>query len=299
MARHIALEIGGVRFSIQAGPGMSLEEPSQAYQPFIRGYEGSAEGADIFISVETGGLPETDHLTRVFDGGRSWSLFRAPEGFVISLKPQDIPEPLWVASTDPGFTRVTLQCSDQILSREDGIIRASNPVCYPLDQILLMNHLAHEKGTIIHAAGVNACGKGLIFPGKSGAGKTALSRLLSKGARTPILSDDRMVLRKKGETFQAFGTPWPGDLGVVRNQGVPLRAVLFLHHGKENEIKPISPGRALEKMMAVVSVPWYDKRALLKTLAFCEGLVSGIPQYELHFRKDGSTVQALEEWMAL
>jgi hypothetical protein len=297
MARHLGLEIGGVRFSIEAGPGMRLHEPSRVYQAFLVEKDPDGEGAHIHITVQRGALPNTDPLQCIFDGGLSWSLFRDRGGFVISLKPPHVPEPLWVVSMDGGFTRGTLHCSDQILERQGKEIRVANPVCYPLDQIFLMNHLAPREGALMHAAGVNGGGQGVLFAGKSGAGKTALCRLLVEGALAEALSDDRMVVRREGEHFHAYGTPWPGELGVARNKGVPLRAVFFLHHGNENEIEPLGPRRALEEMMAVVSVPWYDEGLLWKTLGFCESLAFGIPQYELHFRNDRSVVRLMETWM--
>ena len=90
----------------------------------------------------------------------------------------------------------------------------SNPVHYPLDQLLLMYTLAQREGALLHAAGVDIQGQGFIFPGKSGAGKSTLSRQLVVQKELEVLSDDRIVIRKIDGVFQAFGTPWPGDAGL-------------------------------------------------------------------------------------
>jgi len=36
--------------------------------------------------------------------------------------------------------------------------------------------------------------------------------------RIELLSDDRIAVRKAGDAFTAYGTPWPGDQGAARYQ---------------------------------------------------------------------------------
>ncbi|HTZ18424.1 MAG TPA: hypothetical protein VMB78_08290, partial [Dissulfurispiraceae bacterium] len=167
---------------------------------------------------------------------------------------------------------------------KDGAVTVFNPLRYPLDQLLMMYALAIEGGAIIHAAGINIEGKGYIFPGRSGAGKSTLSRQFRDREDAEVLSDDRMATRIVNGTIMTYGTPWPGEEGIALNKGVPLAGIFFMSHGDRNVIAEISPQNAVEKLMPVVSVPWYDPEMTSKILAFCDELVSNIPAFELQFK---------------
>lgn len=162
-----------------------------------------------------------------------------------------------------------------------------DPVRYPLDQLLLMNHLAFRGGLLLHAAGVVLGGVGLVFPGVSGAGKSTLSGLLAPAApQGALLSDDRIIVRARDGRFRMYGTPWPGTAGVARNASAPLAAVLFLAKAPRHALTRLAPAQAVRRLMQVVSCPWYDRDRLAPVLDTCERLVSTAPCYELRFARD-------------
>jgi hypothetical protein len=162
-----------------------------------------------------------------------------------------------------------------------------DPVRYPLDQLLLMNHLAFRGGLLLHAAGVVLDGVGLVFPGVSGAGKSTLSGLLAAAApRGALLSDDRIIVRAQDGRFRMYGTPWPGTAGVARNASAPLAAALFLAKGPCHALTRLAPAQAVRRLVQVVSCPWYDRDRLSPVLETCERLVSMVPCFELRFARD-------------
>jgi len=158
-----------------------------------------------------------------------------------------------------------------------------NPVCYPLDQILLVYLLAGSGGLLVHAAGAILDDVAVVFPGHSGAGKTTLARVLLCEENVRLLSDDRVVVRRLADGFHAYGTPWPGEAGVARNLGAPLAALLFLAHGAENRIVPMSPQEALRRLLQVASIPWYNEKLVGPLLGLCEELLTEVPAYQLCF----------------
>ena len=108
------------------------------------------------------------------------------------------------------------------------------------------------------------------------------------------MSDDRMIVRKTGDELMAFGTPWPGDAGIAVNKGAPLAGILFLKHADETKVRRISPAEGANRLMPVVSIPWYDEVSVRGGLAFCDELVSRVPCYELAFRPEAEVVDALK-----
>ena len=111
-----------------------------------------------------------------------------------------------------------------------------------------------------------------------------------------FLSDDRIVVRKLGDGYRGYGTPWPGEAGIAANRGVSLSSVFFICHGSENRIIEVSRKDALERLFPVISIPWYDRKVVEEILDFCDGLVSHIPAFELYFKPDTEVANILENF---
>ena len=170
-----------------------------------------------------------------------------------------------------------------------------NPFIYPIDQIILIYKLSKYKGIIIHSAGISALGGSYLFCGRSGAGKSTFSSLLSRQKTSHILSDDRIIVREKGGVFHAYGTPWPGEAGIAKNESAPLKGIFFLHKANRCYIKDIGKKEALRQLLPVASIPWYDPETADRVLDTAEILIEEIPAFELHFRPDETVIPVIEE----
>jgi hypothetical protein len=158
--------------------------------------------------------------------------------------------------------------------------------------------LSQRQGCLVHAAGFGIHGRGCVFPGRSGAGKSTLSRQFFDVPGIVLLSDDRIIIRKIDKVFRAFGTPWPGDAGIAENSSLPLSGIFFICHGDKNLLKEVKPKEAVERLMPVTSIPWYDEKIMSDILSFCEDMVMNIPAYELCFRPDKEVVDFLEKFVS-
>ena len=159
---------------------------------------------------------------------------------------------------------------------------------YPLDQLLLMHFLARRRGILTHAAGVVENGRSFIFTGASGAGKSTFSELLALAGTGKLLSDERMIVREMAGAMRAFGTPWAGTAGIARNGDAPLAGIFFLKHAPGNRIEKLAPGDALDRLLPLLSIPWYDPDTLSRIIAFAKRLAAKVPAYELGFTPDRS-----------
>lgn len=173
-----------------------------------------------------------------------------------------------------------------------------DPVRYPLDQILLMNHLAQGSGLIVHSAGLALEGMGMVFAGVSGAGKSTLTGIFAREApEAELLSDDRIIVRQIDGRWHAYGTPWPGEAGVASNSRAGLGALFFLAKGPAHRLEPLSPAQALKRLLPVVSCPWYDSERLTGVLDTCERLVGQVPCFELRFKPGPGVVALLRDFV--
>lgn len=292
------IQIAGVTFGIQVPESLIIMNPNPFYTPFVRS-DIDAGHPDIDITLDFNHMPETKHLLKIFDGGESWSMWKNSDHYLFTLSsPASDGKLICAAEFDSSVKNVTVHHGELPADRQSQDTEIFNPFSYPLDQVLLMYFLAQKEGALIHAAGINIHGRGYIFPGKSGAGKTTMSKLLIAKNHHGLLSDDRIVVRKTGRKFIAFGTPWPGEGKIAVNKSVPLSGIFFMMQSSTNRIEEISPQKALEKLLPVISIPWYDAITMNSILSFCEDLISSIPAYTLSFRPDREAVDVLESFIS-
>jgi hypothetical protein len=295
MPASMYIQIAGIRFTLHCRDAALLPDSGTCYESFVTPARKDPDAIQVDLDLKIGGLPDLRQAELLFDG-QSWSLYRDRDDYIIALasRAPDLP-PAWIARIDSSYTRGVVFC-DELLVRHEGRVRSLvNPVLNRLDQLLLMYILARRKGALIHSAGAVSAGGGLVFAGRSGAGKSTIARQFQAAGKTPLLSDDRVVVREIGGVYSAFGTPWAGDAQIALNRNAPLRAVVFLNHGQANRIERVSPRDAFEKLLPMVSVPWYDRVAIEQITSFCEALTREIPAYDLHFVPTPDIVGFLEK----
>jgi len=113
-----------------------------------------------------------------------------------------------------------------------------------------------------------------------------------------VLSDDRVVIRRIGDGFRAYGTPWPGELGITLNESAPLSAVVFIAHDEANAVVPLAGREALERLLPVTSVPWYDAEVFPHILETLEELAAEVPAFELRYTPGPAVVPLIRELAA-
>lgn len=297
MRTGTSIEIADINFVVTCIDAVLTQDIPEPYNPFhIKEYPYSGV-FNINVSTDLRQIPRTEKLKKIFDSEQAWSMFMDEDQYYISLDPSAISGNMNChADFDKNITRATLYCSATQIQKSNGKTEVNNPFCYPLDQLLLMYILSNKEGALFHAAGVNLNGKGYIFPGRSGAGKSTLSRQFAGVNNSLMMSDDRVIARKTGNSFRIFGTPWPGDEKIAENKSAQLKGIFFISQGRENMAKDLKPVEALKRLMPVTSIPWFDRDVMPKILNFCEELVSNIPAYELYFKPDTEVVKFLEEF---
>jgi hypothetical protein len=275
------LDIAGIRFSISAPPGTTVGLDDPRYVPFFGASAGPAT-VEVPVELRLDDGPDLDESRLIFESEGPWRVFRDGGDLLIELRPGGPGTRLeWLARVAPAVASVLVHCGSE--PPPGG--RLPSPIHYPLDQLLMMCLLPHLGGLLVHAAGVRRGPGALIFPGRSGAGKSTTMSLLAGYPGLEGLSDDRIVVREVGGRYRAFGTPWAGDQPVVSHDDAELRGIAFLHQAPETSLVPISPRRALDQLLRTASIPWFDAETVSPALGACDALLSRVPLYELHFRK--------------
>ncbi|OGW55345.1 MAG: hypothetical protein A2Y81_00820 [Nitrospirae bacterium RBG_13_43_8] len=287
-------EIANVTFALKFDYPLTPQDLDSTFISFLKTPNASS-ATDIDISFKLDNMPDTTEMTKIFDCSQSWYMFKNGFNYYMVTKSPNLDnKPIWVVSFDHNIKRVTVYLGNRAIIKSNDRVTVPNLISFPVGQILLMYFLSHIKGALIHAAGLGFNGRGYIFPGKSGAGKSTLTRQFAHRNDFEFLSDDRIAVRKIDNQLNIFGTPWPGDAGIALNKSVNLSGIFFITQANYNRIEEIKPQKALEKLLPVVSIPWYDKEVMIKILDFCDDLFSNIPAYELYFKPDSEVVDVFK-----
>lgn len=282
------LAIAGIHFSLICPDDVALEERDIFYRNFWVDGNQESTGISYEVRLRVEALPDLSGATKIFDTRESWSMFRQNEDCWIVFKPRHFEEPIRMMRFVPDFSSIDLYLNPKYVTHQNGWRVVANPLHYPADQLLLMYIMAVNGGVLLHGAGASFKRGGVVFAGKSGAGKSTLSKWLAKSKGWKIFSDDRMILRRVSGEYNAYGTPWPGEAGHAVNRQVPLKKLVFLHHGDTNRLEPLTAGTAFERLTHVTSIPWYDRDVMPVVLQHCRDLVEAVSAFDLTFTPDRS-----------
>ena len=209
----LLIEIGGMPIRVHTTDPEFLRMLQHRYAGFL----GDSDDAEVDFDVELAprGSDDSDVPAQVrHDSGR-WLLKRGD--FYAEWKPA---------------------------IRRGSIRQSANP--YSIDAVLRIVHtlaLARDGGLLLHAASAIRNEKAFLFAGVSGAGKTTISRLAPPDVT--LLTDEISYVRKLGDRYIAFGTPFTGELAKLgENVSAPIAALYLLAQGPGNLIEPVGAGEA-------------------------------------------------------
>jgi hypothetical protein len=257
----------------------------------------TAAGQEVIIEI--GGMPiqvrsESPEFLQMLEG--RYSGFLSPEAYPVFEFEVDLVAPGRI--TDKEDISVSFQSGRWLIERGDlraewepalrrgRITQSQNP--YAIDAVLRIIHslvLAREGGLLMHAASAVRNGRAFLFAGVSEAGKTTISRLAPADAM--LLTDEISYLRREGDGYVAYGTPFAGELAKAgENVQAPLAAVYLLHKGQENTIEQVRSSDAVRLLMENVLFFAHDPELVNLVFESVCDLVRHIPVYRLTFFPD-------------
>ena len=150
------------------------------------------------------------------------------------------------------------------------------------------------KGVLeMHSSVVVNGGRGYLFLGKSGTGKSTHSSLWLKHIPgTMLLNDDNPILRLMPDgSARVFGSPWSGKTPCYKNLDFPAGAVVRIRQAPFNKIEKLPPVQAYASLMASASSFRPFKTLAEGWHATLEGLVGVLPCYVLDCLPDQAAAE--------
>lgn len=153
---------------------------------------------------------------------------------------------------------------------------------------IYMQALPREKDALLlHACGIVIDGRGYVFFGPSGAGKTTVAKLAE--GRGQLLTDENVVLRLTDDAVQLYSTPFwghstPPELIRRVNRRVPLAGLFALSHAPDFSLTRLSPGHAVAALLTTEKVATERVESAVAWLQVASAVVDRVPVYTLAFR---------------
>ena len=285
-ATHLSYQIGGITFSLHA-EGDLLLSPERELSAFAV----EPGSGDVNLQVSWADSLKAPSSTPLFHSGGLWSLFAEPSGYRFSfLSPLLGMTPYKEAWLDSEFRSGRVLLSRRFFDTD----RPVYPLEYPLDELLMIHRLSRGEGVEVHAVGISdENGRGHLFLGHSGAGKSTTARLWLDRPGVRILSDDRIILRARDGQIWMYGTPWHGDAGIASPDSALLTGIYLLEHGNSNEQLLLPPGRAAAELFTRTFVTHHSGEGIRFTLEFLDRVTRAVPCSIFKFVPDESAVEAI------
>jgi len=168
----------------------------------------------------------------------------------------------------------------------EGAGKETDPMEYPLDGLILYYISAIKGDIMIHASGINNEGKGYIFSGISGKGKTTMAKLWdSSGAK--VIHDDRLIIRNTTDGFMMYNTP------VYKNDspsGSKVDRIFLIGHGEKNLTIPVNGAECISLITANCIQHTWNPEIILKLLGSVSAICASVPVAKLWFLPDKSII---------
>lgn len=285
--------IGGLKITLEVDSGDYKIILDKALEAFVAG---PFDVPDIRFQVDTTSpFPNLDLCREIFTSNPEglWTVleYKDKTGYFIALQSDVVRKikPYKIIRADRKFADFIIYTRPD----DEGIIF---PMEYPFADLAVSGHININRiGMVLHSACLTLGGRGYLFAGVSGSGKSTISELWQQDQDAEVLTDERVIIREFQSDLCAFGTPWHGTSDAHKNIGAPIEKIFFIKHGKENKVSPISKTEAANRLMVRCFPTFWNREGMEFALEFCSLLAQRKDCYDFQFVPDQSAINFIKK----
>ena len=159
---------------------------------------------------------------------------------------------------------------------------------------------ANKRTALFHSSVVSYQGRGYMFLGHSGTGKSTHSSLWLKYIEgTELVNDDNPVVRVfENNEVRVYGSPWSGKTPCYRNLSYPLGGIVLLSQAPYNKIQRLTGIQAYVALVPSISGKRWDE-SIANGLHHTENaLAMHVPVWHLECLPDEAAAQLCNKTIA-
>lgn len=170
---------------------------------------------------------------------------------------------------------------------------------FHVNNVLMLSYADHgsvQEHLTVHASVVVREGKGYIFLGRSGTGKSTHTRLwLNHIEGSRLLNDDNPVVYVKDGQILVSGSPWSGKTPCYINEEYPLCGIVRLSQAPYNAISPLKGVKAYAALLPSCScMKWNNERSDMVSDTVMR-VISRVPVWHLECLPDAGAARLCSE----
>lgn len=154
--------------------------------------------------------------------------------------------------------------------------------------------VTQQNGLLLHAACIRCNDQAILFTAPSGTGKSTQAALWEQYRGAEVINGDRIVVRCTEEGVLAMGIPFSGSSGICKNGTIPVRAIVYLSQGKDNQVEKLRGVRAFRRIWEGCSFHTWNQEDTAKAAQTAADLVNQVPVYHFSCTPDENAVLTLE-----
>lgn len=270
-------------FKVSMPDSCPLWQMMGSYEPFICERPNTSPAFSLEYAEALPEMEKTPVYTEIpeEEGQSRIELYRTPaKGWWFEMAPTSKSESMGCMMCDEAFTHGTFMTK---VRNSKAAFVLNNSL------MLLFAFRTAVEGTLeMHSSVVMKDGKGYMFLGKSGTGKSTHSRQwLEHIPDTELLNDDNPIIRvsDSGEV-RVYGSPWSGKTPCYKAKDVPVGAIVRIRQCPENKITRYSILESYASVYSSCSGFKADSTMSDGLHATLEKVVTTVPCFVLDCRPD-------------
>ena len=187
---------------------------------------------------------------------------------------------------------------DVVLANRDFSLCTMLPLVDRASFSVLSNHIyythaARRQMLQLHGATIEDQGRGILFLGPSGIGKTTQAERWAQYRGSSIINGDIGFVQRTTQGYTAWGTPWHGSSPYCLNANVPVKALVVLKQASENRLRELTGFEKVREVSGSVFYPTWLENGMELCTDTLNHLLSDLPVYRLDNRADEEAVRLL------
>ena len=158
---------------------------------------------------------------------------------------------------------------------------------------IFYTHAVRRQMLQLHCATIDDGGRGILFLGPSGIGKTTQAERWAQYRASAIINGDIGFVQRTPAGYTAWGTPWHGSSPYCLNASVPVKALVVLKQAPQNALRELTGFEKVREVSGSVFYPTWLEDGMELCTDTLNHLLSDLPVYRLDNRADEEAVRLL------